>query len=122
MVLEERPSTMNQYLDDTAPREANDAAQLGEEAELVRRAGAGEEEAFSLLYDRYFARISWYFTIFAKRKAKTATAEVMRELFGTLGEPSELSFAEQAFGLARAAELRHGPGPASSDAGIAGAA
>lgn len=103
---------MTEYVDDSAPRPASDAITLGEETELVRRAGSGDEEAFGLLYDRYFARVSWYFTIFARRKAKSATAEVLRALFGSLGEPSDLSFAERAYRLARATELRHTAVPA----------
>lgn len=82
-------------------------AGLGDEAELARRAAAGDQQAFDLLYERYFARTSWYFTIFGSREAKSAVEAVLAELFGSLTEPSELSFAERAYRLARATELRH---------------
>ena len=87
-----------------------------EEAELARRAGAGEQQAFDLLYDRYFARTSWYFTIFGQRKAKLAVSEVLTELFGSLNEPSDLSLAERAYRLARVTELRHAAAPAKARA------
>ena len=88
------------------------SAQRGnDEPDLVRRAGSGEQPAFDLLYDRYFARTSWYFTIFGRREAKTAVAEVMTTLFGSLGAPSEISFAERAYRLALATELRHSAPP-----------
>ena len=82
-----------------------------EEAELARRAGAGEQQAFDLLYDRYFARTSWYFTIFGQRKAKLAVSEVLTELFGSLNEPSDLSLAERAYRLSIAVEIRHSTAP-----------
>jgi hypothetical protein len=78
-----------------------------DESDLARRAGAGDQQAFDLLYDRYFARTSWYFTIFGKREAKTAVQEVLTELFGSINEPSELSFAERAYRLSIDTELRH---------------
>lgn len=81
--------------------------QFDDETELARRAGAGDERAFDLLYERYFARTSWYFTIFARREAKAAVQEVLTELFGSLTAPSDLSLAERAYRLARATELRH---------------
>ena len=85
------------------------ALETGDESELARRAGAGDQQAFDLLYDRYFARTSWYFTIFARREARAAITEVMTELFGSFGTPSDLSLAERAYRLARAVELRRTP-------------
>jgi len=84
----------------------------GDEIALARRASAGDQAAFDLLFDRYFARTSWYFTIFGRRDAETAVAEVLRELFGSLGEPSDLSLAERAYRLSLAVELRHAVAPA----------
>jgi hypothetical protein len=78
-----------------------------DEFELERRAGAGDQQAFDLLYERYLARLSWFFTIFAPRRAGAAVEETLVELFGSLGEPSELSLAERAYRLARATERRH---------------
>lgn len=87
-----------------------------DETELMRRAGAGDKQAFDLLYDRYFARTSWYFTIFARRTAETAVQEVLTELFGSLSEPSEFSLAERAYRLALATELRHAAVPKKAGA------
>ena len=98
---------MTQFDDDKATEVPTVTAGLGDETELARRAGAGDEQAFDLLFDRYFARTSWYFTIFARREAKAAVQEVLTELFGSLTAPSDLSFAERAYRLARATELRH---------------
>lgn len=84
----------------------------GDEIALALRAGGGDQEAFDLLFDRYFARTSWYFTIFGRRDAETAVAEVLRELFGSLGEPSDFSLAERAYRLSLAVELRHAVAPA----------
>ena len=95
-------------------------AGLGDETELARRAGAGDQQAFDLLYDRYFARTSWYFTIFERREAKAAVKEVLTELFGSLTEPSDLSLAERAYRLARATELRHAALPEKATAGSDG--
>jgi len=86
------------------------------EVELARRAGAGDQQAFDLLYERYFARAWWYFTIFGQRKAKLAVSEVLTELFGSLNEPSDLSLAERAYYLARVTELRHAAAPAKARA------
>jgi len=103
--------------DDDAPTEAARpssptlAHRGNDEPDLVRRAGSGDQQAFDLLYDRYFARTSWYFTIFGRREAKTAVAEVMTALFGSLDAPSEISFAEWAYRLALATELRHATPP-----------
>jgi hypothetical protein len=83
-------------------------AEPDDERELVLRASAGDQQAFDLLYDRYFARASWYFfTIFSRRKAKAAVTEVLTELFGSLSEPSDQSLAERAYRLSVATELRH---------------
>ena len=83
-----------------------------DETALARRAGEGDQQAFDLLYDRYFERISWYFTIFPRRReAKAAVAEVLTELFGSLGEPSDVSFAERAYRLSLATELRRALAP-----------
>ncbi len=60
---------MTQF-DDEVTETPTVTAGLGDEAELARRAGAGDEQAFDLLYERYFARTSWYFTIFARREAE----------------------------------------------------
>ena len=98
---------MTQFDDDKATEVPTVTAGLGDETELARRAGAGDEQAFDLLFDRYFTRTSWYFTIFARREAKAAVQEVLTELFGSLTAPSDLSFAERAYRLARATELRH---------------
>lgn len=96
-------------LDDASTLGPTVAAGLGDEneAELARRAAAGNQPAFDLLYDRYFARLSWYFKIFRRREAKLAVEEVMTQLFDSLAEPSDLAFAERAYRLARATELRH---------------
>lgn len=85
-----------------------------DESDLARRAGAGDQQAFDLLYERYFARTSWFFTIFGKREAKTAVKEVMTELFGSINEPSDSSFAERAYRLSLATELRHASLPAKA--------
>ena len=87
------------------------ALETGDESELARRAGAGDQQAFDLLYDRYFARTSWYFEIFGRREAKAAVAEVLTELFGSLNEPSDLSLAERAYRLSIATEMRHAIAP-----------
>lgn len=102
---------MTQF-DDEATKTPTVAGGLGDEAELARRAGAGDEQAFDLLYERYFARTSWYFTIFARREAEAAVQEVLTELFSSLTAPSDLSLAERAYRLARVTELRHAMVPA----------
>ena len=105
---------MNESDDDeaTAASEAPiPALETGDESELARRAGAGDQQAFDLLYERYFARTSWYFTIFGRREAKAAVAEVLTELFGSLNEPSDLSLAERAYRLSLATEMRHSTAP-----------
>lgn len=98
---------MTQFDDDDATECPTVTAGLGDETELARRAGAGDQQAFDLLYDRYFARTSWYFTIFARREARAAVQEVLTELFGSLTEPSDRPLAERAYRLALATELRH---------------
>lgn len=102
---------MTQFDDDEATEVPTVTTGPSDETELERRAGAGDKQAFDLLYDRYFARTSWYFTIFARREAKAAVQEVLTELFGSLGEPSDLSLAERAYRLALATELRHAAVP-----------
>jgi len=98
------------HFDDDKPTETpSTTAGVVEETELARRAGDGDMQAFDLLFDRYFARTSWYFTIFARREARAAITEVMTELFGSFGTPSDLSLAERAYRLARAVELRRTP-------------
>src|SRR5690349_7805033 len=61
-------ASMNEDDDDgvTAASEApGPALDAEDESEVARRAGTGDQQAFDLLYDRYFARTSWYFmTIF----------------------------------------------------------
>jgi hypothetical protein len=86
-----------------------------DEAALARRASSGDQQAFDRLYDRYFARTSWYFfTIFGRREAKVAVGEVLTELFNSLDEPSRLSLAERAYRLSLATELRHATAPAKA--------
>jgi len=99
---------MNHFLDDDT-RTGGQAVRTGpdDEPALEQRAAAGDQEAFDLLYDRYFARMAWYFTIFSQREAKAAVEEVMLELFGTLAAPSDHSLARRAYDLARATEHRH---------------
>lgn len=99
---------MTHFDDDGATSGTAVSAAPADEADLERRTIAGDRQAFDLLYDRYFARMAWYFTIFSQREAKTAIREVMVELFGSLAEPSEHSLAKRAYQLARAIELRHG--------------
>jgi hypothetical protein len=106
-VASPRRASMSPFDGDEATEVPTVTAGLGDETELARRAGAGDQQAFDLLYDRYFARTSWYFTIFARRKAKAAVQEVLTELFGSLTEPSDLSLAERAYRLALATERRH---------------
>jgi hypothetical protein len=107
---------MNESDDDeavAAPSAPLPTPEVDDEIELARRAGAGDQPAFDLLYDRYFARTSWYFTtIFPQRKAKVAIKEVLTELFSSLGETSDLSFAERAYRLSLATELRRARPPA----------
>jgi hypothetical protein len=93
------------HLDDDDSTSATGRAD--DEAALEQRAAAGDAQAFDLLFDRYFARLSWYFAVFPQRVAKPAVAEVLRELFGSLCEASERPLAQRAFLLARATELRH---------------
>lgn len=103
-----------------------------DEPALEQRAAAGDQEAFDLLYDRYFARMAWYFSVFSQREAKVAVGEAMLELFGTLAAPpDDRSLAHRAYDLARATEHRHvaaleeakaaRPGPAKVDAAKSGA-
>jgi hypothetical protein len=90
-------------------------AATDDDSDLARRAGAGDQQAFDLLYDRYFARTSWFFlTIFDRREAKRAIREVMTELFGSLDEPFDHSLAERAYRLCLATELRHAKLPAKA--------
>ncbi len=100
---------MNQFDDDTTSASAATLPTLvEEESTLVRLAGAGDKAAFDQLYDRYFARASWfYLTIFTQREARVAVKELLTELFGSLSKPSHLSFAERAYRMAVATELRH---------------
>jgi hypothetical protein len=86
--------------------------EVGDEAALARLASAGDQRAFDLLYDRYFARTSWYFmTIFGRRKAEIAIDEVLTALFATLDQASDVSFAERAYRLSVATEVRHAAAP-----------
>ena len=106
-----RPEDDDAATESAQPRSATSAQRGNDELDLVRRAASGEQQAFDLLYDRYFARTSWYFTIFGGSEAKTAVAEVMTALFGTLDAPSGISFAERAYRLALDTELRHAAPP-----------
>ena len=95
-----------------APMRTRSIAAAGDDPELARRASAGDQQAFDLLFDRYFARTSWYFfTIFARRKATVAVAEVLTALFGSLNEDSGMPLAERAYRLSVAAEVRHASEP-----------
>lgn len=88
-----------------------------DESDLARRACTGDQQAFDLLYDRYFARTSWFFlTIFGRREATRAIREVMTELFSSLGELNDPSFAERAYRLCLDTELRHATRPAKAAA------
>ena len=98
---------MSHLDDDTATGGPALSPGAGDEAALEQRAAAGDQEAFDLLYDRYFARMAWYFTIFSPREAKVAVREAMVALFGSLTGPSDLSLARRAYDLARATEQRH---------------
>lgn len=102
---------MNHFDDDQATEGSTVTAGLGDETELARRAGAGDKQAFDLLYDRYFARTSWYFSILERRDARAAVKEVLTQLFGSLTEPSDLPLAERAYRLTLATELRHAAVP-----------
>lgn len=98
---------MNHLDDDSGSGATAVSAASGEETALEQRAAAGDKEAFDQLYDRYLARLAWYFTIFSAREAKVAVAEVMVELFGSLANPTDRSLARRAYDLARATEVRH---------------
>ena len=89
------------------PPDDESTATHNDESALARCAADGDQRAFDLLYDRYFARMTWYFTIFGRREAKAAVREVMTELFSSLDVPSDVSFAKRAYRLARATEWRH---------------
>lgn len=103
---------MNQFDDDAATSSATLPARIDEESDLVCRASAGDRQAFDQLYDRYFARASWfYLTIFTQREARAAVKDFLTELFGSLEKPSHLSFAERAYRIAVATELRHAAKP-----------
>lgn len=55
-----------------------------EEADLARRTVAGDREAFDELFDRYFARLNWYYRDLPQVDAQAATWEVLEQLFASL--------------------------------------
>jgi len=70
-----------------------------EEAELARRAAAGEREAFDTLFDRYYARLTWLFSDMPRSEARAAIWEALEQIFA--GLDSEEDLAARAYRIAR---------------------
>jgi hypothetical protein len=75
------------------------------EEELVRRALAGERDAFDLLYDRYFELVARYLRRHGPTEMRHLIHETLEELFTGLGV-AEPSLSERAYRIARAASRR----------------
>lgn len=106
---------MNNFDDDTTAGSSVTAV-VGDETELVRRACAGDKQAFDQLFDLYFARTSSYFSAFARREAKAAVKETLTALFSSLASPSDLSLAERAYRIARVTGRKHAAAQAAAKA------
>jgi hypothetical protein len=70
-----------------------------EEAQLARRAADGEREAFDILFDRYYARLTWLFSELPRGEARAATWEALEQIF--VGLDSEEDLAARAYRIAR---------------------
>jgi hypothetical protein len=78
-------------------RSRSDLAQ--EEAELARRAAAGERQAFDELFDRYYARLTWLYGDLPTGEARAATWEALEQIFAGLDAEEDL--AARAYRIAR---------------------
>lgn len=70
-----------------------------EESLLARRAAAGERAAFDALFDRYYARLSWYFRRLPPDEARAAIWQTLEQLFASLDSEDDL--ARRAYRIAR---------------------
>jgi hypothetical protein len=70
-----------------------------EEARLAQRAAAGERAAFDALFDRYYARLSWYFRDLPPDEARAAIWQTLEQLFASLENDDDL--AQRAYRMAR---------------------
>ncbi len=70
-----------------------------EEAELARRTVAGDRAAFDELFDRYYARLRWYYRDLPQDDAQAATWEVLEQLFASLDQVSDVGL--HAYRIAR---------------------
>jgi hypothetical protein len=94
----------------TTRRHRETGSARAEEA-LVRRALAGDRDAFDRLYDRYFDLVARYLRRHGPTEIRRLMRETLEELFGTLGT-AEPPLAERAYRIARAASRRTAhPGP-----------
>jgi hypothetical protein len=70
-----------------------------EEAELARRALAGDRGAFDALFDRYYARLAWFFSDLPQGEARAAIWQTLEQIF--VGLDSEEDLAARAYRIAR---------------------
>jgi DNA-directed RNA polymerase specialized sigma24 family protein len=70
-----------------------------EEADLARRTVAGDRDAFDALFDRYFARLHWYYRDLPEADAQAATWEVLEQLFASLDQVDDVGL--HAYRIAR---------------------
>jgi hypothetical protein len=75
------------------------------EEELVRRALAGERDAFDRLYDRYFDLVARYLRRHGPTEMQLLIHETLEELFTGLAV-AEPPLSERAYRIARAASRR----------------
>ena len=76
------------------------AAAPDDESDLARRAGAGDQQAFDLLYDRYFARVAWQVRDLPQPEAHAALWESLEQIFAGL-EADDAPLGARAYRIAR---------------------
>lgn len=74
-----------------------------EESELARRAAAGDRRAFDELFDRYCARLQWYFRDLPPAEARAAIGGVLEQLFAALDTIDDVAL--HAYHIARRHDL-----------------
>jgi hypothetical protein len=87
---------------------APEASGARPDAELARRAAAGDRSAFDLLFERYFTRVVWHFRGLDRRAAEAAIARTLERLFSALDEGAGVTLAARALAEARSAARQDG--------------
>jgi hypothetical protein len=78
-----------------------------EEADLAKRAAAGDREAFDQLYDRYFVRMAHVFRHLPEPEAQAKIWEALEQVFASLHvHDDDTPLAARAFRVAHASLAR----------------